>query len=101
MFIPGGKWKYAANGEQGELDIRFESGDRFAGSVEGRPIDGRWQAGSGGITFTTGGGTTRIYKGSLVFPRSDTPVHALYTLAGIYDDLSGTHAWFAQQSIVP
>ena|SRR5262245_51173982 len=101
MFIPGGKWKGAANGAQGEVEIRFEGGDSFSGKAFGRPITGRLQATSGKISFATTDGSAQIYKGSLTFPYNDTPVAALYTLAGDYDDLAGTYGWFAQQSIVP
>lgn len=101
MFITGGKWKGAANGALGDLEINFDATGAFTGKAYGHPMRGRWQPTTGAISFATTDGSAQIYKGYLVFPHNDTPQHALYTLAGIFDDLSGTYGWFAQQSVVP
>lgn len=102
MYIVGGKWKGAANGSPGDLDINFETGGgSFTGSAFGHPIRGRWQAGPGSISFATTDGSAQLYKGYLVFPQASGPEHALYTLAGTFDDLSGTYGWFAQTSVLP
>lgn len=103
MYIPAGTWKGAANGSLGDLNINFETGTSgaFTGTAFGHPIRGRWQAGPGSISFATTDGSSQLYKGYLVFPQNDVPQHALYTLTGTFDDLSGAYGWFAQVSIVP
>lgn len=101
MYIPPGKWKFFANGRQGDLEMFFDGSNHFTGSVLGHSIVGIWERSSGKISFTTTDGAAQVYKGSLVFPQSDGPLNAIYTLAGTYDDLAGTYGWFAQRGEVP
>ena len=101
-YIPGGKWTIHANGFQGDLDIRFDGGSSLSGSAFGDPISGMWQDGQVKISFTRRHGTVdQIYQGYLASPARGGPVNAVYTLAGTFDDVSGSYGWFAQQSVVP
>jgi hypothetical protein len=106
LYIPGGKWSFAAGGRQGSLEIRFEGGDRFTGKITitgepVHPIEGRWDEGRATIYFTTTDAPFQAFRGGLAFPLGAVPVNATYTLAGTYDDLLGSHAWFAQQTVIP
>lgn len=101
MFMVFGKYQGAANGSKGEIDIQIEAGsDRISGKAFGHPINGRWQAATGNLSFATTDGTNQLYKGQLVFPHVTVPETGIYTIAGVYDDISGTYGWFGQQSIV-
>lgn len=100
-YLPGGKWTIFANGFKGDLDVRFVDGSRFVGTAFGDPIDGVWQQGVVKFSFTRGGAANQIYHGNLAFPPRGTPVASTYTIAGTFDDVSGTYGWFAQQSVIP
>jgi len=98
---PTNTWGITANGFPGELDVQVDSSNRVSGSAFGDPITGLWQPTTGTFSFTRGGSTTQIYKGFLVAPLDNDPLNAVYTLAGTFDDISGTFGWFAQTKLIP
>jgi len=99
-YLPAGKWIIFANGFQGELIIRFVDSSRFTGTAFGDAIEGIWQEGAVKLSFLRSR-VNQIYHGHLAFPPRGGPAAATYSLAGSFDELTGTYGWFAQQAVIP